>query len=530
MPSEILDPNEYIETFLVLRTKDKKTAPFLLNPVQRLASQEQALRNVYVKPRQVGLSSWILGQNFARTVTTPNFRAVSIAHDADTSEMLFDRVHFFYNNLPDGMKPVKQYSSRRELSFPGLNSSYLIYTAGGKGPGLGDTVNAIHGSEVSRWPKPDEIIAGLLESAPKDATVDLESTAYGAGTWFQSLYNEARDNLNGYKAHFFPWWLDPNYTLTDAELKAYRLDPNAPAEDDDEERLIMRHNLSRDQINWRRWKVSSLKKKFQQEYPEDDITCFLTSGNMFFDLEVLQRAQRIGVQEPIEILDNGRLKVWERPSEWGSYVMGVDVAEGVAAGDYSAAYVIDESTGQDVAALHGHWDTHAYAEKLAELGYRYNTAKIAVERNNHGHAVLSALMYELAYPEESIYHHKDYDAKGEVSEKPGFPTNVKTKPIMLSNLVQLLQDAPEAFLDHEFFSEGYQFVQHDNGKIGAQQGCHDDRIMAKGIGMEVRSNHRSVGGHERAGSFVMFGVSHSQKDGRDRNTHGGGQHYQRSSI
>lgn len=505
MASEILDPINYMETFLVVRTKEKKTAPLFLNPVQRLAAKQQALRNVYLKPRQVGLSTMILGQNFARTVTTPNFTSVSIAHDADTSEMLFDRVHFFYNNLPEGMKPVKQYSSRRELFFPALNSRYFIYTAGGKGPGRGDTVNAIHGSEVSRWPKPDEIIAGLLESAPKDATVDLESTAFGAGTWFNTLYNEARDNLNGYKAHFFPWWLDPNYMLTDAELRAYNLNPDEPVSED-EERLILRHNLSREQINWRRWKVSSLKKQFQQEYPEDDITCFLTSGNLFFDLEVLERAQRLGERPADRTFDNGRLKVWEQPDETSGYIIGADVAEGVAAGDYSAAYVIDEATGCDVAALHGHWNTHTYAEKLAELGYRYNTARIAVERNNHGHAVLSALLYELAYPEDRIYHHKDYDAKGNASEKPGFPTNVKTKPIMLSNLVQSLQDLPEAFLDHEFFRECYQFVQLDNGKVGAAPGTHDDRVIAKGIALEIRSNHRAAG-ELSAGSLAIFGVS-----------------------
>jgi hypothetical protein len=134
--------------------------------------------------------------------------------------------------------------------------------------------------------------------------------------------------------------------------------------------------------------------------------------------------------------------------------------------------------------LHGHWDTHNYAGKLAEIGRVYNTALIAVERNNHGHAVLEALIYNLHYP--NIYKHKEYDAKNITGgEKPGFPTNIKTKPIMLSTMGELMEKAPEQFRDVEFFTECFRFVQKDNGKAEAQDGCHDDRVIARAIVAEV---------------------------------------------
>jgi hypothetical protein len=123
---------------------------------------------------------------------------------------------------------------------------------------------------------------------------------------------------------------------------------------------------------------------------------------------------------------------------------------------------------------------------LSEIGSRYNNALIAPERNNHGHAVLSSLIYEIGY--ENVYQHRDYDAKGNAQEKPGFPTNLKTKPIMLGTLARLLEAIPEAFRDHEFFNECYRFVQHDNGTIGAQTACHDDRVIAKAIALEIWSN------------------------------------------
>lgn len=502
----ILDNTTYIETLLVVKSKERKTLPFRPSPIQRQVIAEQRLRNIYLKPRQVGLSTLILAQNFARVVTEENYTAVTAAHDADTTEILFDTIHFYYNNLPPEFQPVSKYSNRRELYFPVLNSRYIVFTAGGKnGPGRGVTANSIHGSEVSRWPDPDNILSGLMESAPKGARVDLESTSNGAGDFFNITYDEAKAGLNGYRAFFFPWWEQPEYTLTIQEALSLDVDIAQPF-DDEEADLAEKYNLDVNQIYWRRWKKATLKRQFDQEYPENDITCFLTSGNLFFDLEVLQRAQKVGEKEPVETSDNDRLKIWEYPDPEKTYIIGADVAEGIAAGDYSAAYVIDGVTGEDVAALHGHWNTHDYAAKLAELGEQYNYALIAPERNNHGHAVLSSLIYELGY--SNVYQHKDYDAKGNASEKPGFPTNLKTKPIMLGTISRLLESIPEAFKDKGFFGECYRFVQHDNGSIGAQTGSHDDRVIAKAIALEIWSNHRALG-PQTVGSLAIFGVSRS---------------------
>jgi hypothetical protein len=423
MLETLFDTTNYIETLLVVKSKERKTLPFKLTQIQKRVVSEQRLRNIYLKPRQVGLSTLILAQNFARVVTEENYTAVTAAHDADTTEILFDTIHYFYNNLPDKFKPVTKYSNRRELYFPVLNSRYVVFTAGGKnGPGRGVTANAIHGSEVSRWPNPDDLLSGLMESAPKDARVDLESTANGAGDFFNVTYDEAKAGVNGYRAFFFPWWWQSEYSLSRKEAVTYDVDLTGEF-DEEETALVEKHSLNINQIYWRRWKKATLKRQFQQEYPEDDITCFLTSGNLFFDLEVLQRAQKVGEIEPLEVSDNGRLKVWEYPQEDRTYIIGADVAEGISAGDYSAAYVVDAFTGATVAALHGHWNTHDYAVKLSEIGSRYNDALIAPERNNHGHAVLSSLIYEIGY--ENVYQHRDYDAKGNARKSRAFLPTLK---------------------------------------------------------------------------------------------------------
>jgi hypothetical protein len=408
----LLNERKYIETLLTVKTKKAKMVPFKLSPIQLRVSREETRRNIKLKPRQVGMSTYELGKRFARFCTRLNWTVVTVAHDAPTTELLLQTVHQFYKNLPPELQPRTQYANRSEIYFPELNNRWVIFTAGSNnGPGRGTTINDIHGSEVAYWPNPKDILGGLLETAPKDAYVDLESTANGAGGFFHQHYNEAKHGLNGFKAFFFPWWWQPEYRISNAEAPSFGVDPFSTYEED-EQRLVDRYNLDRQQLNWRRWKRSVVKELFEQEYPEDDETCFLTSGRTYFDKEAVKRAKLVGEYAPVETRDSGDLLIWKRPLPGQTYLIGADVAEGLADGDYDAGIVLDE-TGDEVATLRGHWNPHIFAQKLKDLSEEYNEALVVVERNNHGHAVLTTLIYELAY-KHRVYHHQDYDQRGKL--------------------------------------------------------------------------------------------------------------------
>jgi hypothetical protein len=484
----LLNERKYIETLLTVKTKKAKMVPFKLSPIQLRVSREETRRNIKLKPRQVGMSTYELGKRFARFCTRLNWTVVTVAHDAPTTELLLQTVHQFYKNLPPELQPRTQYANRSEIYFPELNNRWVIFTAGSNnGPGRGTTINDIHGSEVAYWPNPKDILGGLLETAPKDAYVDLESTANGAGGFFHQHYNEAKHGLNGFKAFFFPWWWQPEYRISNAEAPSFGVDPFSTYEED-EQRLVDRYNLDRQQLNWRRWKRSVVKELFEQEYPEDDETCFLTSGRTYFDKEAVKRAKLVGEYAPVETRDSGDLLIWKRPLPGQTYLIGADVAEGLADGDYDAVIVLDE-TGDEVATLRGHWNPHIFAQKLKDLSEEYNEALVVVERNNHGHAVLTTLIYELAY-KHRVYHHQDYDQRGKLVKKPGWITSSKTKPIMLSTLQQVLESGPELFHNAAFFGECSTFVYHDDGSIGSINGCHDDLVMARAIGQEALKSHR----------------------------------------
>ncbi len=81
-------------------------------------------------------------------------------------------------------------------------------------------------------------------------------------------------------------------------------------------------------------------------------------------------------------------RCYELPRQERKYVIGADPAEGVERGDASCAVVLDED-GSEVGFLTGRIEPTVFAGYIAEIGKFYNNAGIIIERNNHGHAVIS---------------------------------------------------------------------------------------------------------------------------------------------
>jgi hypothetical protein len=134
------------------------------------------------------------------------------------------------------------------------------------------------------------------------------------------------------------------------------------------------------------------------------------------------------------------------------------------------------STGEHVATIDGQYQPHELAAACATLGSRYNTALIAVERNNHGHSVLQCLERELSYPR--IYEHDD--------KKPGWPTNAVTRPTMLDDLEAAHTSGLFRSPDRAVLTQFRHFVVNERGKPEAANGEHDDLVMAAAIGWAVR--------------------------------------------
>ena len=486
------DPRPWIEANLFIRTKDQSVIPFRFNAVQVDYYENRTNRDMILKGRQYGFTSESCALLFADCILRPNTVSVIVAHDTESTERIFGIVRLFWERLPQAEKKrvgKPRYSSKKEIYWPKINSHFYVGTAGSLTFGRGQTINNLHCSEGAYWPKLQEALIALSEAVPLHGRIIIESTANGMGNYFHDLWVEAKQQANTYQPRFYQWWWNPEYRL-----------PGQPLGDltEEERQLKEAWGLNEDQLRWRREKLRDLRDRFPQEYPENDVHCFLTSGRCCFDTAALLDAQRriAGEPKPESILrleaQNGKslqvapatLLVWRRPEEGRKYVIGVDVGEGLSHGDASVACVLDWETGEQVAELYGRIPTGQFAHRLDALGRLYQQAELGVESNNHGHTVLDALANTLNY--SPLYHHHSYDQSGTNREKLGYPTNAKTKPIMTDDLAEAIAEGYLQIHSAGLVDECLTFVVTDSGSQEAQPGKYDDRVMAAAIAWQVR--------------------------------------------
>lgn len=176
------------------------------------------------------------------------------------------------------------------------------------------------------------------------------------------------------------------------------------------------------------------------------------------------------------------LRVWETPNSEDRYVIGADVAEGLAHGDYSCAQVLNVRSGAQVAMWHGHIEADMFADELSKLGRWYNNALIGVEANNHGLTTVTALR-NLRYP--SIYRDRTVDkVTSKQTNRLGWFTSRTSKPLMIDELAMALRNDELGIYDKRTIAELKTFVRNDKGQMSGSP--HDDTVMSLAIANQMR--------------------------------------------
>lgn len=486
----------YAEHALKIRTKDGDIRSFKLNAAQHIlqsAIDEEMTTRGYVriiilKARQQGLSTHVGGYLYFSVSQQKARKAMVVTHHADSTRALFDLTKRYHDNCPEALKPSTKYSSRRELSFDILDSSYVVATAGGDSIARGETLSHLHASELAFWSPSNakENWNGLIQAVPstKGTAVFVESTANGVSGIFYDLWKGAVEGTNGFRPVFIPWFVDP----------AYREEVEKPLDHTpDEELLISKYGLDDGQLQWRRRKIAQNGiDLFHQEYPAEPEEAFLTSGRPVFNPE--QITQMIAdAKEPIAKLaldgdewnynPRGELTQYFKHDPLDTYYIGADVAMGVRGGDWSVAQVLDSERRQ-VAVWRGQVHPDYFADILYHLGKYYNTAKIIVENNSHGILTCTRLGKDYAY--ENLYMTTEVD---KVTEREtttfGFRTTVKTKPLVIDQLRAALRDNLLELHDKTTMREMLTYIVTESGAMEAEQGCFDDCVMSLAIANHI---------------------------------------------
>jgi hypothetical protein len=438
------DPRPWIESYLHILTKEGKIVPLRFNAAQKCYYDNRTNRGIILKARQLGCTTLLCALFLADCLLRPNRVSLIVAHDSDSAQRIFQIVRLMWQRMPDAWQrryPTR-FDNKGEMWWIKQNSRIFVGTAGSAGLGRGLTIHNLLVSELAHWPHPEEALAGLLEAVPADGRVVIESTPKGLN-FFHTLWNEARHGQSGYQPFFFPWFADPEYRRPGG--------PPLGALSAEEEALQHTYRLEEAQLRWRREKQQQLRDKFIQEYPEDDATCFLTSGRCCFPVPELMTMRESAVRLRSSSIQTmalyrwsigrhfigsinvapGRLTVWQEPHIGSCYAIGADVAEGLEHGDYSAAVVFDIRTQEQVAELHGKWRPDVFAKLLAALGASYGWAFIGVESNGHGLVTLHVLENELGY-HQLFYYQTGISGRG--GFQPGWPTTSKTKAFIIDQL------------------------------------------------------------------------------------------------
>jgi hypothetical protein len=153
------------ERLLRVRTREGRTAPLRANVAQREFEARRGSRNIVLKARQMGLTTWASARFFLRTITRPGTLTLQVAHTQESAEEIFRIVHRFLDCLPEELRDGPLRTSRanaRQIVFPEMDAQYRVVSAGEKNAGRGLTVQNLHCSELARWPgDPAETLAGL---------------------------------------------------------------------------------------------------------------------------------------------------------------------------------------------------------------------------------------------------------------------------------------------------------------------------------------------------------------------------------
>ena len=508
-------PEKLIELMFVVVDKNQQTVPFFINDVQhdfidRLNKakddfEKGLITNIsllVLKGRQQGFTTLITAYQLASSILNKNFQGFTLADKVDNSEAIFqNKAKFPHSQLPEVIKPTEKYNNKKQFLFEKLNSSWAVDTAT-KDVGRSRTVNFFHGSECAFWRDGiASIQAALGEAFTSNCIKIYESTANGYNDYQEMWDSGVHINC------FYAWWKTKEYRIKfpNEEIKE-KFTENI---DDKTDWIWARLKLLRDEIKldleqlywyYKKYEGYLDKEIIKQEYPCFPEEAFLSSGNCVFDKEkIIERLQK--VQEPIKrgsfLYDydglkisnirwqddqNGIIKIYKDVVPRRPYVIGGDTA-----GDGSDNFVgevLDNISGEQVAELSHQTDEDLYARQMYCLGKYYNEALIGVEVNFSTYPEKE--LERLEYPR--LYHRQQEDSiTHKYQLKKGFKTTSITRPIIIAGLVEVIRDDTDTLNSEELLRECLSFIKNEQGRPEAEQGKHDDRVMAMAIAHYIRT-------------------------------------------
>ncbi len=507
------DLEEFRAEIFKVASKEGPLIPYRLNATQQYLEEEitkrRASRVVITKYRQGGVSEyWLKRFVEGMLLDFPKHTAI-VSHEAEATQRLLDRVRTTYNNLPSWFKPAIHHNSANEMSWPEIGSSIYVGTAGQRSFGRGDTFHYILMSEYAHWEASQaaKIRLGLQESCPATGIIVAECSPNGEGNEHHQLYLAAKAGDSPYKAIFLPWMLNKAEYSYDAQHPLTLERDRGELELTTAEVLLSRNwNLTEDNIRWRRSKVTEIGRKpgvphlkaedyFKQEYPEDDVSCFLSLNLSVFNSEVVLNMLG-GVKPPIRVDEMGT-EWWGYPLPGRTFIVACDPTggwgedEGVILG----LDVTDYPQIHHLCTWHGRVRDDQMGVYCTEIAKRLSKAKLIIEANDVGQSVLNTVIRTLHY--SNVYYQAD-PLTNYPQGRPGFVTTGPSKRMLVTEGLRVIDGGYLHTADENLIKQLQYFRRADDGTFSGAPGVHDDYAMAVLLGIFAASGKKGNKSKSRA--------------------------------
>ena len=451
----------FCETFWCIKHPEKGRIKFNLrnSQIETVKTWMSERYTIVLKARQIGFSTLAAAYAFWLVFFAPDRFVVMLSRTERESVKLLAKSKYGYRFIPQWMKergPRQTTDHQLKMMFD--NESAIESLPSGSDPARGESVYLVIVDEWAFLPNPEEAWASIEPITDVGGRVVGLSTANGSGNFFHQLWVGSQTKSNKFKGIFYPWDADGERNEDWYEAK------------------------SRNMQSW----------QMHQEYPRFPEEAFIKSGNPVFDIDLLNTMEPdygdVGYLHlysdgngEYRLQENGEMEVWAYPESGGVYVIGADVAEGLAHGDYSSAHVIEASSGLVVAHWHGHMEPDLFGELLAEIGWWYNTALLGIESNNHGLTTLKAAQkhgYKNLYKQRRLN-----SVHADASDVLGWRTTASSKPLAIDELNAAIRDGGVSVLCAKTLAEMRTFVRKENGRMTGSP--HDDRIISMAIATQM---------------------------------------------
>jgi hypothetical protein len=476
-----------------------------------------------VKYRQGGVTTLYAIDLLDEALWVPGMGCALIAHEAKKLPEYFDIIRRAYENLPKAIKPKTKTDTKNRYDFThrfdGVVLDSSIYVATSL---RGGTARNLHITESAYIKDRQELNSGSKQAIPVDGRISEETTGNGFNEFydFYMQYHNMPDTkrtAQDYKTYFYPWVIDPSYTLdgtideyelVELEIKAIAMQQYGVA-------------ITDGQLLWRRWKKKELQKEnaggtltlngdqmFAQEYPLTLSEAFQSGAGSVFngskvdsmseiyepmDLQMIKDRYEPQLAYMVPQDKEDMLKVlqkaaefralgvifWHLPEKGEKYVIGSDPSDGTGS-DNSAIDIYNKDTLEQVAQFYGKIREDELAELLALLGHYYNHAFVGVENNR-----LTTILY-LTKIYDNYYFTQVVDEKTKKkTKKIGWNTNTKTRNLMIDDFIIAWDDG--SLTIHSKITQGEMktFVKKDNGKREHADGKHDDALFAGFVALQM---------------------------------------------